>query len=128
MRKLVIATVVLASVVVGSYGVLHLAGRGSHRARFVLAMNELRRANAELQQHGAFTNRSQGDTVYAYTNRFIIDGTVYQCGLAVESVDLHLGKRGILAITTNEVFVWVDRERGAMPLGGGPAFAYPPGF
>ena len=91
-------------------------------------MNALRQANAEIQNHGTFTNRFQGDTVYPYTNRFMIDATVYQCGLAVESVDLYLKERGILAITTNDVFVWVDRERGVMPLGRGPAFTFPPGF
>ncbi len=91
-------------------------------------MNELRQAKAELQKHGVFTNRFQGDTVYPYTNRFMIGATVHQCGLAVESVDLHLRKRGILAITTNDVLVWVDRERGVMPLGTGPAFTFPPGF
>ncbi len=128
MRKLVIGMVVLASAVVLTYGVLHFAGKGSHRARFVLAMSELRQANAELQKHGTFTNRLQGDTVYPYTNRFMIGATVHQCGLAVESVDLHLRKRGILAITTNEVFVWVDREHGVMPLGTGPAFTFPPGL
>lgn len=91
-------------------------------------MNELQEANAELQKYGAFTNQFEGDTVYPYTNRFIIDATVYQCGLAVESVDLYLRNRGILAITTNDVFVWVDKESGVMPLGSGPAFAFPPGF
>jgi hypothetical protein len=128
MRKLRIVIVVLTSAMVVAYGVMHFAGKSSRRARFVLAMNELRLANAELQKQGAFTNRFQGDTVYPYTNRFIIDATVYQCGLAVESVDLYLRGRGLLAITTNDVLVWVDRERGAMPLGSGPAFTFPPGF
>lgn len=128
MKKHIIVSVVLASLVVVSYGLLFVTGKGSHRARFVLAMNELRQANADLHRHGAFTNRLQGDTVYAYTNRFTIDGTVYQCGLAVESVDLYLRKRGVLAITTNNVVVWVDRELGVVPLGSGPAFIFPPGF
>ncbi|HOW65688.1 MAG TPA: hypothetical protein P5186_10735 [Candidatus Paceibacterota bacterium] len=91
-------------------------------------MNELREANAELQNHGVFTHQFQGDTVYPYTNRFIIDGIVYQCEFGVESVDLYLRKRGILAITTNDIFVWVDKERGMMPLGRGPAFEFPPGL
>jgi len=128
MKKRFIVIVVLASLVVGSCVFSFYTGKGSHRVRFVLAMNELRQANADLQKHGAFTNRFQGDTVYPYTNQFTIDGTVYQCGLAVESVDLYLRKRGILAITTNNVVVWVDRERGVMPLSSGPAFTFPPGF
>ena len=128
MRKLAITIVVLASVMVVSYGVLHFVGKGTHRARLSIAMNALRQANAELQKHGAFTNQFQGDTVYPYTNQFTIDATVYQCGLAVESVDLYLRHRGLLVITTNDFFLWVDRERGVMPLGSGPAFTFPPGF
>lgn len=127
-KKGIIAILVLASLVVGSCGFWFIAGKGSHRARFVLAMNELRRANADLQTHGAFTNRFQSDTVYPYTNQFTIDGKVYHCGLAIESVDLHLRDRGILAITTNGGFVWVDKQGGVMPLGNGPAFAFPPGI
>jgi hypothetical protein len=128
MKKRMIVIVVLASLVVVPCGFLYFAGKGSHRARFIIAMNELRKANAELQKYGAFINQFQGDTVYPYTNRFIIDATVYQCGLAVESVDLYLRDRGILAITTNGGFVWVDKKRGVIPLGSGPAFTFPPGF
>lgn len=128
MKARIIVIVVVASLVVVTCGFLFTTGKGTHRARFVLALNALREANAELQKHGAFTNRFQGDTVYPYTNRFTIEGRVYQCGLAVESVDLHLRERGILAITTNDLVVWVDRERGAMPLSSGPAFTFPPGL
>jgi hypothetical protein len=128
MKKRMIVIVVLASLVVVSCGLLYFVGKGSHRARFIIAMNELREANAEFQKYGAFTNQFQGDTVYPYTNRFIVDGTVYQCGFAVESVYLYLRDRGILAITTNGGFVWVDKERGVVPLGSGPAFNFPPGF
>jgi hypothetical protein len=91
-------------------------------------MNELREANVQLQKYGAFTNQFRYDTVYPYTNRFNIDGTVYQCEFTVESVDLYLRNRGFLTITTNDIFVWVDKKRGVMPLGRGPAFTFPPGF
>ena len=128
MKKLEIVVTVLALLVVVACGFLHFAGKGSHRARFVIAMNELREANTELHKYGAFTNQFQGDTVYPYTNRFIIDGAVYQCGFAVESVDFHLRNRGLLAITTNDVFVWFDKKRGVMSLGNGPEFSFPPGF
>lgn len=128
MRRLVIAIVALASVAVMSYGLLRFVGKGSHRSRFIIAMNALRQASAELQKGGTFTNQFQNDRVYPYTNRFIVGATVYQCVLAVESVDLHLRNRGLLAITTNDVLVWIDRERGVMPLGTGPALTFPPGF
>jgi hypothetical protein len=117
------------AVLVAFFGLfLYSAARGSHRARFVIAMNELREANVQLQKHGAFTNQFPYDKVYACTNRFNIDGTAYQCQLAVESVDLYLRDRGLLTITTNDVIVWVDKKRGVMPLGSGSAFRFPPGL
>jgi hypothetical protein len=128
MKKRAIVAVVL--VVLGTLfvGFFYSVARGGHRARFIIAMNELREANAELQKYGIFTNQFRYEPVYPYTNRFDIDGRVYQCGLAVESVDLYLRKRGFLAITTNDVFVWVDKKSGAMPLGRVPAFTFPPWF
>jgi hypothetical protein len=128
MRKPVIAVLGVTAMVTVALGLRHLAEKGSHRARFILAMDELRRANAALHQQGAFTNTIQGDRVYPYTNRFTREATVYQCGLALESVDLYLRERGLLAITTNDVLLWIDRERGVMPLANGPAFAFPPRF
>ena len=128
MKKLVIVAVVFVTLAGLFFGFLHFVARGGHRARFIIAMNELREANMELQKHGAFTNQFQYDTVYPYTNRFNIDGTVYQCEFAVESVDLYFRNRGFLTITTNDMVVWVDKKGGVMPLGRVPAFTFPPGF
>jgi hypothetical protein len=129
MRKFVVVAVVLIMLVALFSAFFHFVARGSHRARFIIAMNELREAHAELQKYGAFTNRLRDDTVYPFTNRFEIEGTVYQCEFAaIESADLYVRHRGFLKITTNEVFVWVDKERGVMPLGSGSAFRFPPGL
>jgi hypothetical protein len=129
MKKSTIVLTVLA-VVVALLGLfLFSASKGSHRARFLIAVNKLREASAQLQKHGAFTNQfPHDDKVYPFTNRFSIDGTAYQCQLAVESVDLYLRDRGLLAITTNDTIIWVDKERGAVPLGSGSAFRFPPGL
>ena len=128
MKKSTKVLTVLAVLAAFFVVLLYCTARGSHRARFIIAMNELRSANLQLQKYGAFTNQFRGDTVYPYTNRFDMDGTVYQCQFAVESVDLYLGKRGLLTITTNDIIVWVDKKRGVMPLGKEPAFPFPPGF
>jgi hypothetical protein len=128
MKKSTLVLTVLA-VFVALFGLfLYSAARASHRARFVIAMNELREANVQLQKYGAFTNQFPYDKVYPCTNRFNIDGTACQCELAVESVDLYLRDRGLLTITTNDILVWVDKKRGVMPLGRGSAFTFPPGF
>ena len=117
---------IVAAALLGLF--LYGAARGSHRARFSIAVTALREANGQLQKQGAFTNRPHDDRVYPFTNRFSIDGTSYQCQLAVESVDLYLRDRGLLTITTNDIIVWIDRERGAVPLGSGSAFKFPPGL
>ncbi|MGZ4963254.1 MAG: hypothetical protein ACXWJB_13835 [Limisphaerales bacterium] len=129
MKKSTIVLTVLA-VLVALFGLfLYSAARGSHRARFVIAMNELREANVQLQKHGALTNQQFGyDKVFPCKNRFNIDGTAYQCQFAVESVDLYLRDRGLLTIATNDIIVWVDKKRGVMPLGSGSAFRFPPGL
>jgi hypothetical protein len=128
MTKSTIVLTVLA-VVVALLGIfLFNAAIGTHRARFSIAVTKLREANAQLQKHGAFTDRPHDDKVYPFTNRFSIDGTTYQCQLAVESVDLYLRDRGLLTITTNDIIVWIDKERGAVPLGSGSAFRFPPGL
>jgi hypothetical protein len=128
MKKSTLVLTVLAVLVAFLGLFLYSAARGSHRARFVIAMNELREASAQLQKQGAFTNQFSYDKVYPCTNRFNVGGTAYQCQLAVESVDLYLRDRGLLTITTNDIIVWVDKKRGVMPLGSGSAFRFPPGL
>ncbi len=102
----------------------YAAGRAVTRARFINKMNELREAHIELQQHGAFTNQLRREAIYPFTNRFAIDGTDYQCEFAVECEDFK--NRGFLTITTNKIFVWIDKKRGAMPLV--TSHTFPPGF
>ena len=52
--------------------------------------------------------------MYPYTNRFTIDGTIYQCEYAAKRAEFK--DRGFLTITTNQIFVWVDRKGGLTPL------------
>ena len=87
-------------------------------------MNELKEAHFEFQKYGAFTNRLRGVVVYSYTNRFMIDGTNYQCEFAAESEEFR--ERGFLTITTNLMLIWVDKKHGMIPLG--RARPFPPGL
>jgi len=59
-----------------------------------------------------------------YTNRFTIDCADYQCELAAECE--RLTNRGFLAITTNQIFVWVSAKGCVMALTN-PEIR-PPGF
>jgi hypothetical protein len=100
--------------------------RADRKSQFVSAVNALGEAHIELHQYGVFTNYSHNMTVYPYTNRVVADGTDYQCEFAVEND--WLKDRGVLTITTNEAFVWIDKKRGVIPLGGLRTFTFPPGF
>ena len=124
MKKVIIFGIVLAVLVVLFFGLLFALARSDNRARFINTMNCLLEAHVELQQYGAFTNQFRHETVYPFTNRFTIDGTDYQCEFAVECEDF--ANRGFLTITTNKMFVWVDKKRGVIPLGKPSIF--PPGF
>jgi hypothetical protein len=102
----------------------YAAGKADTRARFINSMNDLREAHVEFQQYGAFTNQFRHQVVYPFTNRFAINGTDYQCEFAIECDDFT--NRGFLTITTNEMFVWVDKKRGVIPLV--KSHTFPPGF
>jgi len=114
MKKIVIVAGSLAVLVALFFGLLYVLAVVDHRARFINNMNLLIEAHAELQEYGAFTNRFQHETVYPFTNRFTIDGKDYQCEFAVECEEFT--NRGFLTITTNKMFVWIDKRRGVIPL------------
>ncbi|HTY87057.1 MAG TPA: hypothetical protein VMB80_06300 [Candidatus Acidoferrum sp.] len=98
--------------------------RSERRAQFISTTSQLNDANRELQLFGVFTNHIRNARVYPYTNLFTIQGTNYQCALALEC-DL-FRERGFLTITTNGLYVWVDKQRGLVLLG--RPRVLPPGF
>jgi hypothetical protein len=114
MKKLGAVVIVLAVLAALFFWLLYALGSADRRAKFIDIMNDLKEAHDELQKFGAFTNQFRYETVYPFTNRFVVNGTDYQCEFAVECADFT--NRGFLTITTNEVFVWVDKKRGVIPL------------
>ena len=106
----IVVVALVAFLLVFMYG----SATAERRARFINTMNDLKEAHIELQKYGAFTNHFRDASVYLYTNLFTIEGTGYQCEFAVESEAFK--KRGFLTITTNEVFVWIDKKHGVIPL------------
>ena len=121
MKKLVAILVIVALV---SVVLLHSLAKSESRARFINTMNDLKEAHLELQSYGAFTNHFRYARVFLYTNHLTINGTDYQCEFALESDEFR--ERGLLTITTNEVFVWVDKKQRLIPLSSLRVF--PPGF
>ena len=113
--KILVAIVVLVLLALLIFIFPPLESRVDHRAWLTNSKVALREADTELHKFGAFTNYySQYITVHSYTNRFIVDGTNYQCELAAECERLKY--RGFLTITTNQIFIWVDKKGGLTPL------------
>jgi hypothetical protein len=80
-------------------------------------MNRLTQASADLKKRGSFTNDiPQFCDISAFTEHYTVRGSDYQCALSAKS-PLFRG-RGFMAITTNDVLLWIDRERGATPMSG----------
>ena len=117
------AALALVSVVL-VMGLLYVLATADNRAKFTGTKRLLIEAHLELQTYGAFTNHFRDVNLYPYTNLFSAGDATYQCEFAAERAEFK--GRGFLTITTNRVFVWVDKERGIIPLDGSRTL--PPGF
>src|SRR5213594_2379925 len=53
---------------------------------------------------------SSSSRFFVCLNRYLLQGTNYQCQFAVES--RLFGQHGFLAITTNDTLIWIDNKRG----------------
>jgi len=81
-----------------------------HEASLVVTWNSLKMASVEIQEDGKFTNRWPLIChISEYTNRHLVNGTIYQCILAADSWD-YRGRSNLLAITTNGTFLFIDRQ------------------
>ena len=92
----------------------YAAGRAETRAKFINFMNDLKQADYELRHYGSFTNQFRYSRVYACTNCYTVGGVDYWCEFCGEQEEF--SNRGTLAITTNQVFIWIDKKRGVIPL------------
>jgi hypothetical protein len=114
--KPVIITILAIVVLLGLAGAYYLRGvaRG---AKTIIVMNRLMQASADLRKNGTFTNDvPQFCDIYAHTNQYTVKGKEYHCVLAAKSPLFQ--KRGFMAVTTNDVLLWVDPEQGATPMSG----------
>ena len=70
----------------------------------------LRMAYRHLVEHGYPTNFGNSYTVWADTNAVTVNGTNYPLCLTVKVAKFY--GEGVLSMTTNEVFIWQDKQRG----------------
>lgn len=114
MKPAIIIVAVL--IVLGGAGAYYLHGvaRG---AKIVIIMNRLTQASTDLKKHGSFTNDiPEFCEIYTFTDHYTVRGSEYQCVLAAKSPLFR--DRGFMAITTSDVLVWIDRQRGATAMSG----------
>jgi lipopolysaccharide export LptBFGC system permease protein LptF len=127
MRILKVLAVIALLLVGLFFFLIYGLARSERRARFINAMNDLKEAHFEVQKYGSFTNHSHYTKVYYYTNQIAAAGINYQCEFAADNDDFE--NRGILIITTNELFIWIDNKHGALPLTKQDnSLKFPPGF
>ena len=114
MKPVVIIVAVL--ILLGGVGAYYMCGvaRG---AKTMIIMTRLRQASADLKKHGTFTKDiPEFCEIQAFSEHYIVGGVEYQCALAAKSPVFR--GRGFMAITTNNVLLWIDRARGITPMSG----------
>ncbi len=110
---IIVRAVVVLLGLAGAYYVRGMA-RG---AKIIIIMNRLVQASGDLRKHGTFTNDvPQFCDIYAHTNQYTVRGKEYHCVLAAKSPLFQ--KPGFMAVTTNDVLLWVDPMQGATPMTG----------
>ena len=101
---------IVALLVIGFLAFSLLQGRSLRHASLIDGRNQLRVAYDDYTEHGYITNYpTSGYRVWLSTNIVTIDGTQYQCFAEVGGGWGYDG--GTLAMTTNQVFIWLDTER-----------------
>ena len=89
--------------------------------------NKLLEAHLELQHDGTFTNHYRDIEIIAVTNAFLVSGTNYQCEFTAANDEFR--DYGMLAITTNQTVIWIDKNQQVFPIySRDTPFKFPPGF
>jgi hypothetical protein len=98
--------------------VSYLYGRSLRTAGLIEGKGALRMAYKHYLEHGYATNFGNSYTLWETTNTVTVGGATYECILTVDVPMFY--NEGVLSMTTNEVFIWQDKNRGAKMI--------PPGY
>ena len=94
----------------GLFAISYLYGVSLRNAGIIVARNGLKQAKKDYEEHGYVTNYgSSGYQVWLSSNIVTIGGTQYQCFITVR--EARFGDEGVLAMTTNEVLIWLDTKQ-----------------
>ena len=117
----------LLFVVVVLFVLLHGLAASERRARFINVANMLLEAHLELQHDGAFTNHFRDTDITSVSNVFVFAGTNYHCEFTAANDEFR--DYGLLAITTNQTVIWIDKNQQVFPIySRDTPFKFPPSF
>ncbi len=103
-------TAIMILLFLGLCAVSYLYGVSLRNAGIIMARGSVKMAYKDYQEHGYVTNYgSSGYQVWLSTNIATIGGTQYQCFITVRDAKFY--DQGVLAMTTNQVFIWLDAKR-----------------
>ena len=114
---IVIGAVLLVAIVVAGIWLKRKLSGMAQGVKIIIIMQRLVQFSAELKKQGTFTNDIPhlGD-IYAFTDSVTFNGKEHRCTLAAKSP--LFGDKGIMAITSEDVVIWIDREGKATPFNG----------
>lgn len=117
MKPVMIIGVILTLLALLGFGGAYYVRGIARSAKTIIVMNRLMQASAELKKNGTFTNDvPEFCQIYPHTNQYTVRGKEYYCVLAAKSPLFQ--KSGFMAVTTNDVLLWIDPVQGATPMTG----------
>ena len=102
--------VLIVLLFLGLCTIAYLYSISLRNAGIMMGRDSLKQAYMDYSAHGYVTNYgSSGYQVWLSSNTVTIGGTQYQCFITVRDAKFY--DEGTLAMTTNQVFIWVDSKR-----------------
>jgi hypothetical protein len=119
---------ILFALFLGLCALAYLYSNALRDAGMAQAKTTLKMSLREYQNQGYVTNYgSTSYDVWLSTNHVNIEGTQYQCFVTTRNAKFN--NEGLLAMTTNEVFIWLDAKRPPKIIGAHyKAPLFPPRF
>ncbi len=100
----------LSVFVIGICFAAYCYGVSLRNAALIFGKSDLKQALMHYQQYGYPTNFSSNSEIWVSSNAVNVAGSNYECFLTVRSA--RFNGEGLLAMTTNGVFIWIDKKRG----------------
>lgn len=109
LKRTIIITAIVLAVIFAFLMFFSLSyGQSLRRSGVMLARSVLKQAQHQFVQTGRVEPNGSWKP-FIFTNQITVDGVTYQCSVATPIV--RFDEEGVLAMTTNEIFIWVDKKR-----------------